>query len=112
VRVRSVRHNDRKKAFEVHTSTKKLVFPFSKAEPTPTHGTAIMLRMSARSFKRPALRRLRNSRLASRRCNSSREGSYPPGTTCMIALDAETAAWLILYFFWERLVPAVGQGAE
>jgi len=36
VKIRSVTHNNRKKAFEVRTSTKKLVFPFSKAEPTPT----------------------------------------------------------------------------
>jgi Cro/C1-type HTH DNA-binding domain len=36
VKIRSVRHNNRKKVFEVGTSRKKLVFPFSKAEPTPT----------------------------------------------------------------------------
>jgi hypothetical protein len=36
VRIRSVTHNNRKKLFEVRTSTKKLVFPYSKAEPTPT----------------------------------------------------------------------------
>lgn len=36
MKIRSVRHNNRKKAFEVRTSTKKLVFPFSKSEPTPT----------------------------------------------------------------------------
>ena len=36
MKIRSVRHNNRKKVFEVGTSTKKLVFPFSKAEPTPT----------------------------------------------------------------------------
>ena len=36
VKIRSVRHNNRKKVFEVGTSTKTLVFPFSKAEPTPT----------------------------------------------------------------------------
>jgi hypothetical protein len=36
VKIRSVRHNNRKKVFEVRTSTKKLVFPFSKAESTPT----------------------------------------------------------------------------
>jgi hypothetical protein len=36
VKIRSVHHNNRKKVFEVRTSTKKLVFPFSKAEPTPT----------------------------------------------------------------------------
>ena len=36
MKIRSVRHNNRKKVFEVGTSRKKLVFPFSKAEPTPT----------------------------------------------------------------------------
>jgi hypothetical protein len=36
VKIRSIRHNNRKKVFEVGTSTKKLVFPFSKATPTPT----------------------------------------------------------------------------
>jgi hypothetical protein len=36
VKIRSARHNNRKKVFEIRTSTKSLVFPFSKAEPTPT----------------------------------------------------------------------------
>ncbi len=36
MKIRSVTHNNRKKVFEVSTSTKKLVFPFSKARPTPT----------------------------------------------------------------------------
>jgi hypothetical protein len=36
VKIRSVRHNNRKKVFEVRTSTKTLVFPFSKAEPPPS----------------------------------------------------------------------------
>ena len=36
MKIRSVRHNNRKKVFEVGTSTKTLVFPFSKAAPTPT----------------------------------------------------------------------------
>jgi len=36
VKIRSVAHNNRRKVFEVRTSTKKLVFPFSKADPTPT----------------------------------------------------------------------------
>jgi hypothetical protein len=31
-----VAHNNRKKVFEVQTSTKTLVFPFAKAKPTPT----------------------------------------------------------------------------
>lgn len=36
MKIRSVTHNNRKKVFEVRTSAKKLVFPFSKAEPIPT----------------------------------------------------------------------------
>ena len=36
MKIRSVTHNNRKKIFEVRTATKKLVFPFSKASPTPT----------------------------------------------------------------------------
>ena len=36
MKIRSVTHNNRKKLFEVRTATKKLVFPFSKAAPTPT----------------------------------------------------------------------------
>ncbi len=36
MKIRSVAHNNRKKAFEVKTSTKGLVFPFAKADPTPT----------------------------------------------------------------------------
>jgi hypothetical protein len=36
VKIRSVRHNNRKKVFEVRTSTKTLLFPFSKAEPPPS----------------------------------------------------------------------------
>ena len=36
MKIRSVAHNNRRKVFEVRTSTKKLVFPFSKADPTPT----------------------------------------------------------------------------
>jgi hypothetical protein len=36
VKIRSARHNNRKKVFEVRTSTKTLVFPFSKAAPAPT----------------------------------------------------------------------------
>ena len=35
MKIRSVTHNNRKKVFEVRTSTKKLVFPFSKADPSP-----------------------------------------------------------------------------
>lgn len=36
MRIRSVRHNNRKKAFEVRTSAKVLAFPYSKADPRPT----------------------------------------------------------------------------
>ncbi len=36
MRIRSIRHNNRKKVFEIRTATRRLVFPFSKAEPTPT----------------------------------------------------------------------------
>ena len=36
MKIRSVRHNNRKKVFEVRASTRTLVFPFSKADPPPT----------------------------------------------------------------------------
>ena len=36
MKIRSVSHNNRKKVFEIRTSTKQLVFPFSKADPAPT----------------------------------------------------------------------------
>lgn len=36
MKIRSVRHNNRRKMFEVRTSTKTFVFPFSKADPVPT----------------------------------------------------------------------------
>ena len=36
MKIRSVSHNNRKKTFEVRTSTRSFVFPFSKADPTPT----------------------------------------------------------------------------
>ena len=36
MKIRSVTHNNRKKLFEVRTSTKQLVFSFSEADPTPT----------------------------------------------------------------------------
>jgi hypothetical protein len=42
VKIRSVKKNNRKKVFEVGTSTKKLVFPFSKAAPTPTTEDPVM----------------------------------------------------------------------
>jgi hypothetical protein len=36
VKIRSVKHNSRRKAFEIRTSTKTLAFPFSKAVPPPS----------------------------------------------------------------------------
>ena len=36
MRIRSVVYDNRKKVFELGTSTKILVFPFSKADPVPT----------------------------------------------------------------------------
>lgn len=35
MKIRSVKFNNRRKVFEVRTATKTLVFPFSKAKPTP-----------------------------------------------------------------------------
>ena len=35
MKIRSVRHDNRKKGFGIGTSTKTLVFPFSKAAPAP-----------------------------------------------------------------------------
>lgn len=36
MKIRSVRHNNRKKTFEIRTSTKRLDLPFSRSEPAPT----------------------------------------------------------------------------
>jgi hypothetical protein len=36
VKIRSVTYNNRKKAFDVRTSTKRLVFPFAQGAPPPT----------------------------------------------------------------------------
>jgi hypothetical protein len=36
MKIRSVTHNNRKKLFEIRTSTKTLALPFSKADPVPT----------------------------------------------------------------------------
>lgn len=36
MKIRSIRHNNRRKMFEVRTSAKTLVFPFSRADPIPT----------------------------------------------------------------------------
>jgi hypothetical protein len=36
VKIRSVKHNSRRKTFEIRTSTKTLAFPFSKVKPAPS----------------------------------------------------------------------------
>ena len=36
MKIRAVKHNNRKKTFEIRTSTKTLVLPFSRAFPRPT----------------------------------------------------------------------------
>ena len=36
MKIRAVKHNNRKKTFEIRTSTKTLVLPFSQGDPTPT----------------------------------------------------------------------------
>lgn len=36
MKIRTVKHNSRKRTFEIRTSTKSLAFPFSKAEPAPS----------------------------------------------------------------------------
>ena len=36
MKIRTATHNSRKKTFEIRTSTKRLTFPFSKAEPAPS----------------------------------------------------------------------------
>jgi hypothetical protein len=36
LKIRGVKHNNRKKTFEIRTTTKTLVFPFSRGDPTPT----------------------------------------------------------------------------
>ena len=38
MKIRAVEHNNRRKMFEVRTSGKTLVFPFSRADPVPTMG--------------------------------------------------------------------------
>jgi hypothetical protein len=35
MKIRSVKHNNRKRTFEIRTSSKSFVFPFSKADPPP-----------------------------------------------------------------------------
>lgn len=48
MKIRSVTHNNRKKVFEVRTGAKMLIFPFSKADPTPTsHDPIIELSVDA-----------------------------------------------------------------
>ena len=36
MKIRSLKHNNRKKAFEIKTSSRDLAFPYSKVEPEPT----------------------------------------------------------------------------
>jgi hypothetical protein len=36
MKIRSVAHNNRKKAFEVRTSTRSFVYPYAKVDPKPT----------------------------------------------------------------------------
>ena len=36
MKIRSVKHNNRKKAFEIKVSTKTLLFPYSRTDPRPT----------------------------------------------------------------------------
>ena len=36
MKIRSVKHNNRKKVFEIRGSTKSFVFPYSKTDPPPT----------------------------------------------------------------------------
>ena len=36
MKIQTVKHNSRKRAFEIRTSTKTLTFPFSKAKPAPS----------------------------------------------------------------------------
>ena len=36
MKIRTVKHNSRKRTFEIRTSTKSLAFPFSKAAPAPS----------------------------------------------------------------------------
>jgi hypothetical protein len=42
MKVRSVKHNNRKKAFEVRAGSKILVFPYAKAVPVPTSDDPIV----------------------------------------------------------------------
>jgi hypothetical protein len=41
MRIRSVKHNNRKKVFEIKTSTKVFVFPYTKTDPEPTAGDPV-----------------------------------------------------------------------
>lgn len=52
MKIRSVSHNNRKKAFEVRTSTKRLLLPYAKVSPKPTRDNPI-----ARVFVDPELGR-------------------------------------------------------
>ena len=41
MKIRTVKHNNRKKVFEVRTSTRALVLPFSQGDPKPTSDDAV-----------------------------------------------------------------------
>ena len=41
MKIRALKYNNRKKAFEIKTSTRSLQFPYSKVEPRPTVGDPI-----------------------------------------------------------------------
>ena len=95
MKIRSVRHNNRKKVFEVGTSTKKLVLPFSKAA-TDTHdrrpGHGALRRRGGRPrgvYLRPPLRPHRHgARRASARVQP---GSDLPPRSPVVPIDARSA---------------------
>ena len=41
MKIRSVKHNNRKKSFEVRTHSKTLSYPYAKADPTPSVADAV-----------------------------------------------------------------------
>ena len=41
MKIRALKYNNRKKAFEIKTSTRSLQFPYSKVEPRPTVGDPV-----------------------------------------------------------------------
>ena len=42
MKIRSVTANNRKKTYEVRTSTKRFVFPYAKVDPQPTADDPVM----------------------------------------------------------------------